>query len=85
MAQRVGYFENNVIYKEGPFVMTNAGGWRIEVEQKGHQCPVMPSMTIVRPASWPLQRHRPEDRPQPLPHLHAGPSHGGVNPTQTTH
>ena len=30
MAQRVGYFEDNVVFTEGPFVMVNANGWRIE-------------------------------------------------------
>lgn len=39
MAQKVGYFQNNVVYSEGPFVMCNIGGWRIEAELKGQSCP----------------------------------------------
>lgn len=48
MAQRVGYFENNVIYTEGPFVMTEAlyPDYRIEVEIKGHMCPAFPDLSI---------------------------------------
>ena len=47
MAQQVGYRENNVEYTEGPFVIVNAGGWRIESELKGHQCPVLPGSDII--------------------------------------
>lgn len=32
MAQRVGYFENHVDYTEGPFVMVDINGWRIEAQ-----------------------------------------------------
>jgi hypothetical protein len=50
MAQVVGYWENNVIYTEGPFVITKplGNGWRIEVELKGHHCPVLPDLSICR-------------------------------------
>jgi hypothetical protein len=48
MAQIVGYYENDVKYKEGPFVICNplGNGWRIEVELKGHYCPVLPDLSI---------------------------------------
>ncbi len=46
MAQMVGYSENNVVFTEGPFVVVYAGGYRIEVEQKGHHCPVLPHSSI---------------------------------------
>lgn len=39
MAQIVGYFQNNVEYTEGPFVYSTIG--RVEVELKGHHCPVL--------------------------------------------
>lgn len=48
MAQQVGYYENNVEFTEGPFVIVNAGGWRIEVELKEHHCPVLPDSSIYR-------------------------------------
>lgn len=48
MAQVVGYFEDfateerrNEAYSEGPFVLVNASGWRIEAEITGSKCPVM--------------------------------------------
>jgi hypothetical protein len=40
MAQVVGYFDDNVTFTEGPFVIVPIYGWRIEVEMKGHHCPV---------------------------------------------
>ncbi len=48
MAQVIGYFENDVTFEEGPFVICNpcGNGWRIEVEQKEYHCPVLPDMTI---------------------------------------
>jgi len=48
MAQVVGYMDNHVEFKEGPFVICNAlgNGWRIEVELKGHICPVLPDASI---------------------------------------
>ena len=48
MAQFVRYFENNVEFKEGPFVLCNplGNGYRIEVELKGHNCPVLPDSSI---------------------------------------
>lgn len=49
MAQYVGYFENNVEYKEGPFVMTCIGGpYRVEVELKGYYCPVLLDISIYK-------------------------------------
>lgn len=48
MAQEVGYFEDNVIYTEGPFVICNplGNGWRIEVEAKGVNSPILPHSSI---------------------------------------
>ncbi|OHB20220.1 MAG: hypothetical protein A2939_03370 [Parcubacteria group bacterium RIFCSPLOWO2_01_FULL_48_18] len=48
MAQVIGYFEDNVVFTEGPFVICNplGNGWRIEVELKGHHCPILPDLTI---------------------------------------
>ena len=46
MAQVVGYSEKNPVYQEGPFVIVNANGWRIEVELKGFHCPVLPATSI---------------------------------------
>jgi hypothetical protein len=50
MAQVVGFFEDNVTYKEGPFVISNPlfNGWRIEVEFKGSktQTPGLPNTSI---------------------------------------
>jgi len=48
MAQEVGYYEDNVVYTEGPFVICNplGNGWRIEAELKGCPCPVYPDMSI---------------------------------------
>ena len=46
MAQEVGYFENHIEYEEGPFVMVDAHGWRVEVELKGHHCPCLPGTSI---------------------------------------
>jgi hypothetical protein len=46
MAQEVGWGEDNVVFEEGPFVVVNAGGYRIEVEQKEHHCPVLPDQSI---------------------------------------
>jgi hypothetical protein len=50
MAQVVGYFEDHVVYQEGPFVISNplGNGWRIEVEMKEHRCPVLPDLSIYR-------------------------------------
>ncbi len=47
VAQVVRYNENNVTYTQGPFVIAHAtSGWRIEVELKGHKCPVLPHTSI---------------------------------------
>lgn len=48
MAQIVGYMEDNVEYSEGPFVLVHIGGWRIEAELKGHNCPVLPDPDIYK-------------------------------------
>lgn len=48
MAQKVGYFQNDVVFTEGPFVMVNANGWRIEVSSgsdRGCNC-IMPHRSI---------------------------------------
>ncbi len=46
MAQVVGYFQNNVVFTEGPFVIVYVGGWRIEVEQKEKNHSTMTSISI---------------------------------------
>ncbi len=47
MAVRVGYFQDtNDCYTEGPFVMVNASGWRIEVGHKDMKCPTLPDCSI---------------------------------------
>lgn len=46
MAQRVGYWDDNVEFTEGPFVVVGIHGYRIECELKGHHCPVIPDCTI---------------------------------------
>lgn len=53
MAQIVGYFENfhteerrAEAFSEGPFVIVNANGWRIECELGQHHCPVLPDVTV---------------------------------------
>lgn len=48
MAQVIGYCQNDVIFEEGPFVIVNANGWRIECELKGHYCPVLPDSSIYK-------------------------------------
>lgn len=48
MAQVVGYFQNDVVFTEGPFVIVYAGGWRIEVEQKDKNHPIMTTLSIDR-------------------------------------
>jgi hypothetical protein len=49
MAQTVGYYENNVQYTEGPFVVTTTRGrwYRIEAQKDGHQEPVIPEPSIM--------------------------------------
>lgn len=48
MAQAIGYWDDNVVFTEGPFVICNplGNGWRIEVELKEHHCPVLPDLSI---------------------------------------
>jgi hypothetical protein len=50
VAQIVEWSEDNVEYTQGPFVVTRMSGGRcrIEVEFKGHKCPVLPDITIVK-------------------------------------
>ncbi len=50
MAQKVHFMEDNVVFTEGPFVLDNAcsNGWRVEVELKGHKCPVLPDLSIYQ-------------------------------------
>jgi len=51
MAQIVGYWDNHVIYTEGPFVAVNANGWRIEVAQNPidqPSTPIIPHLSIYR-------------------------------------
>jgi hypothetical protein len=46
MAQRVRYFQDDVEFTEGPFVMVNVFGWRIECElpnvESGCNCGLPP-------------------------------------------
>lgn len=46
MAQRVSYWENNAVFEEGPFVMVEANGWRIEAQVGDSGCPRMPHLSI---------------------------------------
>jgi hypothetical protein len=47
MAIRVGYFQNTKdCYSEGPFVMVNANGWRIEVGCAEMHCPTLPDNSV---------------------------------------
>lgn len=50
MAQVVNYYENGVVYTEGPFVCTNLGTtYRVEVQCVKPQhpgCPVLPDSSI---------------------------------------
>lgn len=46
MAQVVGYFENDVVFIEGPFVAVNANGWRVEAELEGNCCPAFPDLSV---------------------------------------
>lgn len=48
MAQVVGYFQNNVTFTEGPFVIVERNGWRIEVEQKGCNWSILPDSSIYK-------------------------------------
>lgn len=50
MAQIVGFFEDDIKYQEGPFVLTKTlgGDWRIEVECKGYFCSVIPDASIQK-------------------------------------
>ncbi len=49
MAQTVEYFEDNIYFTEGPFVVCNpmGNGWRIEVEQKNYHTSVLPDASIM--------------------------------------
>lgn len=46
MAQHVGYFANHVLLTEGPFVIVNVHGWRIEVDRARSQCPGLTSRAV---------------------------------------
>jgi len=51
MAQIVRYYQDNVVYEDGPFVVCdlNTGGWsgwRLQVEVKGLPHPVVPEDSI---------------------------------------
>lgn len=48
MAQRVGYFDDNVTFEEGPFVITNplGNGWRIEAQIMGSGTPALPDSSV---------------------------------------
>jgi len=50
MAQEVGYYEDNVKFTEGPFVIVQltlgSGDWRIEAEVIGNKCPALPDTSI---------------------------------------
>lgn len=49
MAVRVGFFEDtDQCYAEGPFVMVNAGGWRVEAGSAGTKCPTMLHSSVYR-------------------------------------
>lgn len=52
MAQIVGYWQDNVTYTEGPFVLCGSphpgSVSRIECEAKGHHCPVMVQFSIYQ-------------------------------------
>ncbi|MBK7823146.1 MAG: hypothetical protein IPJ61_19360 [Tessaracoccus sp.] len=46
MAQQVGYFANHVLLTEGPFVIVNVHGWRIEVDRVCARCPGLTSLAV---------------------------------------
>lgn len=46
MAQQHGYGTNGEEFTEGPFVVVEAGGYRLEAELKGHICSVLPDSSI---------------------------------------
>lgn len=53
MAQHVGYWDNHVVFKEGPFVLTNPmdNGYRVEVENKRNNppsCPTLPMPSVYK-------------------------------------
>ena len=50
MAQIVGYMDDEVTFKEGPFVLTNplGNGWRIECQIRISGTPVLPDISIYR-------------------------------------
>lgn len=64
MARIVGYFEDfetpereAEAFSEGPFVLVNARGWRIEVQSEGSKCPVLPDLSIYKlkeELGWPV-------------------------------
>ena len=48
MAQSVGYYQDDVTFSEGPFVICNPllSGWRIEAQIVGSGTPVLPDRSI---------------------------------------
>lgn len=48
MAQIVDYYEDDVEFTQGPFVAVRIGSsnLRVEVECKGHKCPILPDASI---------------------------------------
>lgn len=72
MAKRVGYFQDfntpeeaAEAFSEGPFVMVNANGWRVEVELPGHICPVLPDPSVYelrKRLGWPAGKTYDEDK-----------------------
>jgi hypothetical protein len=52
MAQHVHYFEDfpqdDEHFPEGPFVIMEFNGWRIEVQNPGGKCPCLPDSSIYR-------------------------------------
>ena len=52
MAQEVGYFDDNVVYAEGPFVFCNPckNGYRVEVQNRASKsgAPCLPDISIYK-------------------------------------
>ena len=48
MAQKVSWYDNDVEYLEGPFVVCDMNGkCRLEVEFKGRKCPALPIQEVI--------------------------------------
>ena len=48
MAQIVSYFDKNVSFKEGPFVVVNINGFRIECQHHDSSDPCLPMSSIYK-------------------------------------